>query len=44
MDDEIFANNHNMLALVGNLGFSIHTNADDSDIKMARKLLLKITT
>ena len=39
MDGEILANNHNMLTLVGNLGFSIHTHADDSGIKVARKLL-----
>jgi acetyltransferase len=39
MDAEILANNHNMLTLVRNLGFSIHTNADDAGIKMARKLL-----
>ena len=39
MNGEILANNHNMLTLVGNLGFSIHTHADDSGIKVARKLL-----
>ena len=39
MDGEILANNHNMLALTGNLGFSIHTHADDSGIKVASKRL-----
>ena len=39
MDGEILANNHNMLTLAGNLGFSIHTHADDSGIKVAKKRL-----
>jgi len=39
MDGEILASNHNMLKLVGNLGFSIHTNIDDQSIKVAKKLL-----
>jgi len=39
MDGEILANNHNMLELVGNLGFSIHTNMDDPTIKVVKKLL-----
>ena len=39
MDGEILASNHNMLKLVGNLGFSVHTNVDDQSIKVAKKLL-----
>ena len=39
MDGEILANNHNMLKLAGKLGFSMHTNPDDSGIEMARKVL-----
>ncbi len=39
MDGEILANNRNMLALAGNLGFSLHKHADDSGIKVASKRL-----
>ena len=39
MEGEILAGNHNMLKLAANLGFSLHTNADDPGIKEARKRL-----
>lgn len=39
MDGEILASNHNMLDLAGSLGFNIHSNPDDQNIKMAQKRL-----
>jgi len=39
MEGEILANNHNMLRLAEGLGFSIHTSADDSGIRVAIKQL-----
>ena len=39
MEGEILANNHNMLKLTENLGFSLHKNSDDPGISDAIKLL-----
>ena len=39
MEGEILANNHNMLKLTENLGFSLHANSDDPSIRDAIKLL-----
>ena len=39
MEGEILSNNPNMLTLVGNIGFSLQTHAEDSGIKVASKRL-----
>ncbi|MDX2504524.1 MAG: bifunctional acetate--CoA ligase family protein/GNAT family N-acetyltransferase [Gammaproteobacteria bacterium] len=39
MDGEILANNHNMLKLAKNLGFSVHTSTDDPGLKAVTKQL-----
>jgi len=40
MNGEILANNHHMLKLTETLGFSLHTSADDPNIKAVSKMLL----
>ena len=39
MNGEILANNHNMLKLTENLGFSLHTSSDDPGIRVAVRRL-----
>jgi acetyltransferase len=39
MEGEILATNHNMLKLIGHLGFSIKTSSEDPGIKLAIKIL-----